>query len=96
MKAYSQEQTEAALTEEELVGWQVDAGSGELFKQYQFEDFVQSLDFVVKVGALAEEMGHHPDILIKYNRVKLSSITHDAGNALTELDFRLASRANQL
>ena len=94
MQAYTQAQVEAALGQETVAGWQRDEASGEIFKQYQFENFVQALEFVNRVGAIAEELGHHPDITINYNRVKLSVITHDAGG-LTELDFKLAARANQ-
>jgi len=60
-----------------LTGWQID--KGELVKTFQFEDFVAALRFVNRVGELAEQAGHHPDIDIRYNRVRLSLVTHDAG-----------------
>ncbi len=77
----------------QLPGWTIEAG--ELVKTFQLNDFVAALAFVNRVGELAEEAGHHPDIDIRYNRVRLSLITHDAGG-LTEKDFHLAGRAEKL
>ncbi len=76
-----------------LPNWQIVAG--ELVKTFQFKDFIGALGFVNRVGALAEEAGHHPDIDIRYNQVRLSLITHDAGG-LTEKDFDLAVRTDKL
>jgi 4a-hydroxytetrahydrobiopterin dehydratase len=74
-------------------GWQIEGG--ELVKNFSFKDFVAALQFVNRVGEAAEKAGHHPDIDIRYNRVRLALVTHDAGG-LTEKDFELASRANGL
>jgi 4a-hydroxytetrahydrobiopterin dehydratase len=90
--AYSDAQVQSALAQ--LPGWHLNS-KGEIECRFQFEDFVQSLAFVNKVGSIAEEMGHHPDIVINYNKVSLSLTTHDAGG-LTKNDFDLAARANQL
>jgi 4a-hydroxytetrahydrobiopterin dehydratase len=76
-----------------LPGWKVE--SGELTRTFTFKDFVGSLAFVNKVGELAEKAGHHPDIDIRYNRVRLALITHDAGG-LTAKDFDLAAAAGKL
>ena len=76
-----------------LAGWQIQAG--ELVKTFQFKDFVASLHFVNRVGELAEQAGHHPDIDIRYNRVRLALTTHDAGG-LTQKDFDLAGQAQML
>jgi 4a-hydroxytetrahydrobiopterin dehydratase len=75
-----------------LAGWQVEAG--ELVKTFTFNDFRASLRFVNRVGELAEAAGHHPDIDIRYNRVRLRLTTHDA-NGLTEKDFNLAAQADK-
>ena len=73
--------------------WQVE--SGELVRTFLFKDFRGSLKFVNGVGELAEEAGHHPDIDIRYNKVRLALVTHDAGG-ITEKDFDLAARADKL
>jgi 4a-hydroxytetrahydrobiopterin dehydratase len=78
---------------ENLPGWQIE--SGELVRTFQFKDFVASLAFVNRVGQAAEAAGHHPDIDIRYNRVRLALVTHDAGG-LTEKDFALAAQASSL
>jgi 4a-hydroxytetrahydrobiopterin dehydratase len=78
---------------ETLPGWQIEAG--ELVRVFKFPDFVQALAFVNKVGEAAERAGHHPDIDIRYNKVRLALVTHDAGG-LTEKDFDLADEASRL
>lgn len=76
-----------------LPGWQIE--SGELVHTFEFADFRAALGFVIAVGDLAEEAGHHPDIDIRYNRVRLALVTHDAGG-LTSKDFDLAEKADKL
>jgi len=72
--------------------WQVE--SGELVRTFLFKDFLASLAFVNKVGEVAEQAGHHPDIDIRYNKVRLALVTHDAGG-ITEKDFDLAAKADK-
>lgn len=67
----------------------------EITRTFQFGDFRAALRFVNKVGELAEKAGHHPDIDIRYNKVKLVLSTHDAGG-LTEKDFKLAQEIDQI
>jgi 4a-hydroxytetrahydrobiopterin dehydratase len=62
---------------------------GELQRTFQFDDFVESMRFVNRVAEAAEADEHHPDILIRYNKVTLTLSTHDA-NGITGRDFRLA------
>jgi 4a-hydroxytetrahydrobiopterin dehydratase len=76
-----------------LPDWKIVAG--ELVRTFQFDDFRGALGFVNRVGELAEEAGHHPDIDIRYNRVRLGLTTHDAGG-LTGKDFDLAARLEML
>ncbi len=90
MSALSLEEASTLLAT--LPGWQIQAG--ELVRTFQFEDFRAAMRFVNRVAELAEEAGHHPDIDIRYNRVRLALVTHDAGG-LTVKDFELASRATQ-
>ena len=73
--------------------WQIE--SGELVRTFLFKDFRASLAFVNKVGDLAENAGHHPDIDIRYNKVRLALVTHDAGG-ITQKDFDLAAAADKI
>ncbi len=59
-------------------------------RTYQFADFVESMKFVEAVAEAAERAQHHPDILIRYNKVTITLSTHDA-SGITEKDFDLAS-----
>lgn len=68
---------------------------GELQRTFQFADFVASMAFVNRVAEAAESSCHHPDILIRYNKVTLSLSTHDAGG-ITSKDFALAGAINGL
>jgi 4a-hydroxytetrahydrobiopterin dehydratase len=76
-----------------LPSWQVE--KGELTRTFSFKDFQAALRFVNQVGQQAEAAGHHPDIDIRYNKVRLSLTTHSAGG-LTEKDFDLAAAADGL
>lgn len=76
-----------------LPGWQIEAG--ELVRTFHFKDFRAALHFVNQVGETAEAAGHHPDIDIRYNRVRLALVTHDAGG-ITAKDFDLAARATTI
>jgi len=76
-----------------LSDWKIEGG--ELVRTFNFKDFRESLAFVNRVGELAEAAGHHPDIDIRYNKVRLALVTHDAGG-LTAKDFELAAKFNDL
>jgi 4a-hydroxytetrahydrobiopterin dehydratase len=84
--------TEAASRLTSLPGWQIE--SGELVRTFKFADFRASLRFVIQVGELAEAAGHHPDIDIRYNKVRLALVSHDDGG-LTAKDFDLAAQADK-
>jgi 4a-hydroxytetrahydrobiopterin dehydratase len=64
---------------------------GKLVREWTFRDFVAAIAFVNRVAAAAEAAGHHPDIDIRYNRVLLGLVSHDAGG-ITERDTAMASR----
>jgi 4a-hydroxytetrahydrobiopterin dehydratase len=87
MPALSAEEANRRLTG--LPEWKI--VSGELVRTFQFKDFRAALAFV---NQLAEAAGHHPDIDIRYNRVRLALVTHDAGG-LTAKDFALADAADK-
>jgi 4a-hydroxytetrahydrobiopterin dehydratase len=64
-------------------------------RTFEFDDFFQSIDFVDSVAEIAEEQEHHPDIDIRYNKVRLVLSTHNKGG-LTDLDFETAEKIDTL
>jgi 4a-hydroxytetrahydrobiopterin dehydratase len=90
MPKLSTQQMDALLAT--VPAWKIEAG--ELARVYQFEDFRAAMRFVNRVAELAEAAGHHPDIDIRYNRVRLALVTHDAGG-ITGKDFDLAAQADK-
>lgn len=66
-----------------------------LEKEFSFKNFAEALEFTTKVGALAEEEGHHPNIHLSYGKVRLLLWTH-AINGLSENDFILAAKIDML
>lgn len=68
--------------------WQLE-NDGTLAAAYSFGSFADALDFVVRVGVLAEELQHHPLITIEHTNVTLRTTTHEAGDQLTERDAGL-------
>jgi 4a-hydroxytetrahydrobiopterin dehydratase len=66
-----------------------------LVRAFKFPDFKSALAFVNKVGAVAEEQGHHPDILLGWGKVEITTWTHVV-DGLTESDFILAAKIDQL
>lgn len=64
-------------------------------RSFRFRDFASAMRFVNKVARVAEAATHHPDIVINYNKVRLALTTHDEGG-LTEKDFKLANKINEL
>jgi 4a-hydroxytetrahydrobiopterin dehydratase len=69
--------------------------NGEITRTFELADFRAALALVNKVGELAEAAGHHPDIDIRYNKVRLALVTHSAGG-LTKKDFDLAAQIDSL
>ena len=78
---------------EELKDWELIGN--EITKEFKFDSFKESMEFAQKVGEEAEREHHHPDILIRYNKVTITLTTHDA-NGLTYKDFKLARIIEQL
>ncbi|MDR3623921.1 MAG: 4a-hydroxytetrahydrobiopterin dehydratase [Chlamydiales bacterium] len=75
-------------------GWQI-VSEHHLEKKYSFSDFKTALSFTVKVGALAEQEHHHPDIYLSYGKVKITLWTHKI-DGLSESDFILAAKCDEL
>jgi 4a-hydroxytetrahydrobiopterin dehydratase len=74
-------------------GWMI-ADEHHLEREYTFKNFRQALDFTNRVGELAEQQGHHPDIFLSWGRVKLKIWTHKI-NGLTESDFIFAAKVDR-
>jgi 4a-hydroxytetrahydrobiopterin dehydratase len=74
-------------------GWQINK-DGHLERLYTFSDFARALDFVNKVGAVAEAEGHHPDLYLAWGKCRVEIWTHKI-NGLTESDFYLAAKADR-
>lgn len=73
-------------------GWRV-VNEHHLEKGYKFKNFAQALAFTNRVGQIAEEQGHHPDICLSWGKVSLEIWTHKI-DGLTESDFVLAAKAD--
>ena len=74
-------------------GWQLNK-DGHLERLYTFKDFAEALNFVNKVGAVAEAEGHHPDLYLAWGKCKVELWTHKI-NGLTESDFYMAAKADR-
>ena len=91
MKVLSRDEIEQKLGA--LPGWKLTAEG--IQKQYKLESFLSGIDLVRRVADAAETANHHPDILIQYDQVTFTLITHDAGG-ITRKDFDLAGRIELL
>jgi 4a-hydroxytetrahydrobiopterin dehydratase len=77
-----------------VTGWEV-INEHHIHKVFRFPDFQKALDFVNRVGALAEEQGHHPDILLTWGKAEITVYTHSI-DGLSEADFMLAGKIDQV
>lgn len=91
IKPFDKTQAEEYLTQ--VIGWNVDDQFKVIFKEYKFKDFIGAINFVNKVAEIAEMEGHHPDIVIHYNKVVLELTTH-AIRGLSENDFIVAAKVD--
>jgi len=78
----------------QVEGWAV-VDEHHLKRLFKFPDFREALKFVNRVGELAEEQGHHPDIYLAWGKVEITIWTHKV-DGLTESDFILAAKINRL
>jgi 4a-hydroxytetrahydrobiopterin dehydratase len=74
--------------------WNV-VGEHHLEREYRFRDFAEALAFVNRVGAMAEEERHHPDLFLAWGRVRVTIWTHKI-DGLTESDFVFAAKCDRL
>jgi 4a-hydroxytetrahydrobiopterin dehydratase len=91
MQKLVEQELNAAL--KQLPGWNLVDGS--LVREWRFNNFKEAMNFVNEVAEAAETANHHPDIDIRYNRVRLALVTHDVGG-ITANDISFASAANLL
>jgi len=75
-------------------GWDTVDGH-HLHKVFKFPDFQKALDFVNRVGAAAEEQGHHPDILLAWGKAEVTLFTHSI-NGISDKDYKLAATIDTL
>jgi len=87
----SDAQTQQAL--QQLPGWKTNGNVIE--RVFHFASFVQAMEFVNHMAEAAEAVNHHPDILINYNKVTLTLVSHDSGG-VTQRDIKMAARINEL
>jgi 4a-hydroxytetrahydrobiopterin dehydratase len=78
----------------EVDGWQID-GDQHLFKSFKKKNFQEALDLANQVGLVAEEEGHHPDLLVRWGELKITIWTHEV-SALTESDFIVAAKIDKV
>ena len=91
MAVLTETQIEDALAK--LEKWQREGNA--IVRQYQFKDFPAAIHFVDQVAVAAESAWHHPDIDIRWNKVRLLLTTHDQGG-LTEKDTQLATTFDEM
>ena len=78
----------------QVPGWEV-VDEHHLRREFRFKNFREALDFVDRVGELAEEQAHHPDIAFGWGRAEITIYTHKI-DGLTESDFVLAAKVDRL
>ena len=74
-------------------GW--GESSKKLSKEFKFDTFEESINFVNKVAKIAEKQNHHPDITIKYNKVYITIFDHDKGS-VSEKDYKFVKAVDKL
>ncbi len=83
-----------SLLQKQVDGWNI-VEEHHITKVFKFPDFRGALKFVNRIGELAEEQGHHPDIFLAWGRVEITTWTYKM-NGLTESDFILAAKIDQI
>ncbi|MEK7116284.1 MAG: 4a-hydroxytetrahydrobiopterin dehydratase [Patescibacteria group bacterium] len=86
---------EALARRSEIDDWTLSDDATSISREFSFTNFTEALTWVNKIGALAEQEGHHPDIHWTWNRVRLVLSTHAIGG-LSNNDFILAAKINRL
>ena len=77
----------------EIPGWALDADS--IVKEFKFRSYLKGLEFACSLGKVAEEQNHHPDMVIRWRKVRVTLTTHDI-KGLSENDFIMAAKADKI
>ncbi|MBI3341769.1 4a-hydroxytetrahydrobiopterin dehydratase [Candidatus Curtissbacteria bacterium] len=80
---------------EEVQNWQTKDDNKKIERKFKFKDFKEALEFVNRIGEIAEQEGHHPDVQLGWGRVEVELSTHAIGG-LSVNDFILAAKINKL
>jgi 4a-hydroxytetrahydrobiopterin dehydratase len=75
--------------------WKPDENAKIIARSFRFKDFVAAMRFINKVAEIAETEGHHPDLFVSYNYVKIALTTHNI-NGLSENDFIMAAKIDEV
>ncbi len=86
---------EATSLRKETPEWKVSVDTKKIMRSFSFKDFAQALAFANKVGAIAEEQGHHPDLHVEWGRVTVELSTHAIGG-LSVNDFIIAAKIDAI
>ena len=79
----------------ELTHWNRDEDSGGIVRRFEFPQFADAIQFVNRIATVADEHDHHPDIDIRYRRLKIVLVSHDVGG-LSSRDFKMAKLIDEL
>jgi 4a-hydroxytetrahydrobiopterin dehydratase len=74
--------------------WKID--DNKLIRTFEFKGFLKTMSFVNAVAWEANRLNHHPDMIVSFSKCIIHLTTHDSGNSLTDLDFKLAKALDQL
>ncbi len=86
---------EAVVLLKQVDNWTLSDDAKSISKEFTFKNFADALSFANKIGAIAEDEGHHPDLHVSYGKASIELWTH-AVNGLSENDFILAAKINAL
>jgi 4a-hydroxytetrahydrobiopterin dehydratase len=86
---------EAEVLLKQIPGWAVTEDTKWLSREFKFKNFSEALEFTNKVGGIAEDEGHHPDIEMGWGYVRIKLTTH-AIKGLSENDFIVAAKVNNI
>lgn len=92
MKRTKMNEREIETALQELPGWKV--VDGKLQKTFKFDSFAQAMGWMMSVAVVADKMDHHPEWFNVYSSVHVDLVTHDLGDAISNLDIDLARKMN--